>query len=375
MTSIDILLPHKEMMTDSNRGAIATVVSELVLNSASPEMFSVFGVPLSNPIKGIDYQPISFYRKWLYGGNLGMAHAYLRSLKSENRNPDLIEVHGRAQVAALIARRRPDLKVVLYLHNDPRHMKGSKTPAERNALLASLAGIFCISEFIKTCFCEALNQDAAAKDKIFIIPNGVARRLTTQPCKQKRVLIAGRRVPEKGILEACRAAVSVLPDAPDWTLHVIGGRRFSSEPPSAYEKQVCDAIASLGSQAVHHGFIPYDEVRAHQEQAAICIVPSLWEEPAGLTVIEALSAGAALITTNRGGIPETATGRAIIVDITAHLTDSTKLSEIFATQLRSLIIDEAKRTALQKKAWKDYPFCSEIMSTKADKLRISVLED
>jgi UDP-glucose:(glucosyl)LPS alpha-1,2-glucosyltransferase len=352
MTSIDILLPHKEMMTDSNRGAIATVVSELVLNSASPEMFSVFGIPLSNPIKGIDYRPISFYRKWLYGGNLGMAHAYLRSLKSENRNPDLIEVHGRAQVAALIARRRPDLKVVLYLHNDPRHMKGSKTPAERSALLASLAGIFCISEFIKTCFCEALNQDAAAKDKIFIIPNGVARRLTTQPCKQKQVLIAGRMVPEKGILEACRAAASVLPDAPD-----------------------CDAIASLGRQAVHHGFIPYDEVRAHQEQAAICIVPSLWEEPAGLTVIEALSAGAALITTNRGGIPETATDRAIIVDITAYLTDSTKLSEIFATQLRSLIIDEAKRTALQKKAWKDYPFCSEIMSTKADKVRISVLED
>ena len=104
-------------------------------------------------------------------------------------------------------------------------------------------------------------------------------------------------------------------------------------------------------------------------------MPSLWEEPAGLTVIEALSAGVALITTNRGGIPETATGRAIIVDITAHLTDSTKLSEIFATQLRSLIEDKAKRTALQQKAWKDYPFCSKIMSTKADKVRISVLED
>ena len=116
MTSIDILLPHKEMMADSNRGAIATVVSELVLNSASPEMFCVFGAPLSNPIKGIDYRPISFYRKWLYGGNLGMAHAYLRSLKLENRNPDLIEVHGRAQVADLIAHKRPDLKVVLYLH-------------------------------------------------------------------------------------------------------------------------------------------------------------------------------------------------------------------------------------------------------------------
>lgn len=374
MTSIDILLPHKEMMTDSNRGAIATVVSELVLNSASPEMFSVFGAPLSDPMKGIDYRPISFYRRWLYGGNLGMAHAYLRSLKSQNRNPDLVEVHGRAQVAALIARRRPDLKVVLYLHNDPRHMKGSKTPAERSALLASLAGIFCVSKFIKTCFCEALNQDSATKDKIFIIPNGVARRLTTQPCKQKQVLIAGRMVPEKGMLEACRAAALVLPDAPDWTLHVIGGRRFLNEPPTTYEKQVCDAIIGLGSQAVHHGFTPYDEVRTHQELAAICIVPSIWEEPAGLTVIEALSAGAALITTNRGGIPETATGRAIIVDIFACREDSAKITEIFAGQLRCLITDETKRTDLQDRAWQDYPFGSKIMSNKADKVRISVLE-
>lgn len=374
MASIDILLPHKEMMSDSNRGAIATVVSELVLNSASPDMFSVFGIPLSDPIEGIDYRPLSFYRKWLYGGNLGMAHAYLRTLTAQNRNPDLIEVHGRAHVAALIARKRPDLKVVLYLHNDPRHMKGCKTPAERRALLSSLAGIFCISDYIKRCFCDGLDQNEVATDKIFIIPNGVTRRLTTQPHKAKQVLIAARMVPEKGVLEACRAAAFVLPEVPDWTLHVIGGKRFLDEPPTAYEQQIYKVLAGLGRQAVHHGFTPYDDVRTHQEQAAICIVPSLWEEPAGLTVIEALSAGAALITTNRGGIPETATGRAVIVDISAYLEDSAKLSEIFAHELRSLIINEAQRTALQDRAWQDYPFSSKIMSNKADKVRRSVLD-
>ena len=45
MTQIDILLPHKEILTEKNRGAIASVVSNLVLNSASPDGFEVYGVP------------------------------------------------------------------------------------------------------------------------------------------------------------------------------------------------------------------------------------------------------------------------------------------------------------------------------------------
>ena len=38
--------------------------------------------------------------------------------------------------------------------------------------------------------------------------------------------------------------------------------------------------------------------------ADVAVVPSVWEEPFGLTCIEALAAGLPLITTNRGGIPE-----------------------------------------------------------------------
>ena len=48
--------------------------------------------------------------------------------------------------------------------------------------------------------------------------------------------------------------------------------------------------------------------------ADIAVVPSMWEEPFGLTVVEAMAAGLPLITTRSGGIPEICEGVASIVE-------------------------------------------------------------
>ena len=47
--------------------------------------------------------------------------------------------------------------------------------------------------------------------------------------------------------------------------------------------------------------------------ADVAVVPSMWEEPFGLTVVEAMAAGLPLITTRSGGIPEICEGVATIV--------------------------------------------------------------
>ena len=46
--------------------------------------------------------------------------------------------------------------------------------------------------------------------------------------------------------------------------------------------------------------------------ADIVVLPSVWEEPAGLTMIEALACGKPLITTNAGGISEYVAGSGAI---------------------------------------------------------------
>ena len=47
--------------------------------------------------------------------------------------------------------------------------------------------------------------------------------------------------------------------------------------------------------------------------ANIIVVPSMWEEPFGLTVLEAMAAGVPLIATRSGGIPEVCEGSAILL--------------------------------------------------------------
>ena len=52
------------------------------------------------------------------------------------------------------------------------------------------------------------------------------------------------------------------------------------------------------------GLIPQSEISALYHIADVAVLPSMWEEPAGLTMLEAAAAGVPVITTNAGGIPE-----------------------------------------------------------------------
>ena len=78
--------------------------------------------------------------KWFRGNNIGCAADYLAQIE-KNGAPDLVEVHSRCHVATYIKQRHPYLRVSLYLHNDPRDMKGGLSVKERTSLLRNMSGI------------------------------------------------------------------------------------------------------------------------------------------------------------------------------------------------------------------------------------------
>ena len=318
-------------------------------------------MPIDTPKPDVTYHGLDLRCLPWQSRNFGMAKAYLHHLKTSRRTPAIIEVHGRPQLALYIAKKRPDLKVVLYLHNDPREMKGAKSIAERQLLSQKLAGIISITHYVKSCFVDGLGDEAHYSARHFVNHLGVERLTETPQKKQKQLFLAGRMVPEKGILEACLGAVPVLKDHKEWQICLAGGKNFTDGALSAYEAKIKEALAPLGDQAIILGHQPLDKVRTLQQSSEICLVPSLWQEPGGLTVLEALSAGAALITTNKGGIPEFAHSRAILLDETSPCD--------FETAIRGLIEDPAAREALQKRAWDDYPFEAKQMSQRAADFR------
>ncbi len=364
LPSIDILLPAKERFTGANAGAISGVVNDLVTASESGGCYRICGTIVDEVLNNHQFLGLRPRGKWFRGNNIGCAADYLTQIEKSGA-PDLVEVHSRCHVATYIKQRYPDVRVSLYLHNDPRDMKGGRSVKERTSLLQNMTGIICVSTYIRECFLDGLNADDALAAKVGVVRNGTHRWLASQPVKHPVILIAGRMVPEKGILECAQALANILPNYPDWRLVIAGAKRFEAAARGSYEARISDIIESLGEQAIMTGFIPIDEVREWQTKAAISACPSLWNDPMPKAVIESLAAGCALLTTRRGGIPEVADGRALVVD-TPSIAN-------FSAAFEKLLTDDAYRKHLQDAAWHDFPFTAKAMANDADTLRARIL--
>ena len=361
---IHALLPHKEKFTRQNAGAVAMVVEDMVKASKFADHITIFGSNLKDAPIISNYRALTPKQAIIFGKNIGLARAYLQSLKASGITPDWVEVHGRCNVAAYLAAARPDLKIVLILHNDPRDMKGAKTVSERKKLAQGLAGVFSVSQYLMDCFNDGLSPEDRAKIIQQVTPHGIDKYSKTLPKKQKCINITGRMVAEKGMLEIAHALAKILPQHPSWRAEFIGARHFSDGGGTPYEKQVAAALAPLGGQASALGFLPLAEVRARQRGAAVAVVPSVWQEPAGRVVLEAMASGCALITTRRGGIPEYAEGRAMIMD--------QPTAEHFAEALDQLLSDDNLLATYQRKAWDNYPFTLAAAGKALDLGRTSV---
>ena len=162
---IDLLLPFKESFSARNAGAVATIVRDLIAEGVKPETQTVFGKKTEHPFPGINFISLSARHKWLYGKNIGFAAAYCNHLKY-NSPPNIIEVHGRCNVAAYLLKKKPTIPVSLYVYNDPREMAGAKSSKERQTLLRGLVQIICVSNFIRDCFLDGLNPEKCDLKKI-----------------------------------------------------------------------------------------------------------------------------------------------------------------------------------------------------------------
>lgn len=74
----------------------------------------------------------------------------------------------------------------------------------------------------------------------------------------------------------------------------------------------------IKDRIVFTGYIDYKDMPSIYQIGNVAVLPSMWEEPAGMTMVEAVVSGLPLITTNSGGIPE------YIPDEFAYILDRNK---------------------------------------------------
>ena len=128
------------------------------------------------------------------------------------------------------------------------------------------------------------------------------------------IVYSGRLNEEKGILQLIQA-IKLLNRISNLKLLIIGASSYGKDKhPTPFIEQLERESEPIKDIITFTGFIDYPQVPSYLKMADIAVVPSIWEEPFGLTVVEAMAAGLPLITTRSGGIPEICEGVATIVE-------------------------------------------------------------
>jgi len=358
---LHLLLAPKEKFGAGGAGAFALNALETTLASRWRHGITVFGTPVANPFPSVSFQPIAIPRWPLRGRNIEMVRCYVTEIR--RAPPNLIEVFNRPVMMDHLRRKLPDTALILHYGNDPRGMDGSRSIAERRRLLARCDAIVCVSDFIRRCLLDGVDDPLA--ERVKVIHTGVHAPAAFPEGKKKTIVFVGRLVPEKGALELVQALVRVLPRHPDWTADIIGARWFKAgDAPDSYEREVAHAAAECRNIRLG-GFRPHEEVIAALQKASIAVVPSKWDDPFPRSALEALATGCALICSKQGGLPEMGADRAYFLsDVTADSIEAA---------LANLLSDDSERIALQHRGFDDFPFEIHRTTARLDDLRQALI--
>ncbi len=332
---IAILLPPKEQFTEKFAGAVALCMADFTAHSRFVASTRIFG-SMAADFKNLHYTQIQKWKKWYLRDSYAYAAKFLAIIQDQGFTH--IEVQNRPLIHKYLYKKLPkSVAISLHLHNDPQGMKGLKEPSQRQQAVDSSAAVYCVSEFIRSRFIAGLIQ---GQDKVHVVHNGIDTQIQ-QITKEKIILFVGRIIPEKGVLPLSEAFNLVASQLPDWKFVVCGVARLNVVP--KYEKETYKNLAKLGQQCEYTGQISHQEVMRYFAKAEISVIPSVWEEPFGRTVLEAMSGSSAVITSGTGGIKE-------IIGNTG-ITVNSVTPQLLADAICDLAKNTEKRTTLQKEGY------------------------
>ena len=277
-------------------------------------------------------------------------------------NPEIVEYHQQLETAALVARMMPGRVHVLYRHTrikPPRHWLDRLRYGHR---LAAFDRVIFVSDAARDEFCA---DYPAFADKTATICNPIDIKVWRQsPVNREPIIMfCGRAMAEKGFEPFCLALARVLDLEPRWRGALLLGdwdqHRRWAEPHLL-------ALGRFGDRVDIYRSASPTTVIDVTRRAAIAVTPSLVAEALGLTALEAHAAGAALISSGRGGLREASGEHAVYVDP----PDAPGL----VAAMSALIADPRRRIALARKgqAWVEATHSPVMRAAQLDDLRTAL---
>lgn len=194
---------------------------------------------------------------------------------------------------------------VLHLHNDYNIKNLCQS--------VKLESVFCISKYIERCvkaqapdiqtnlLYNGIRLDDFVRDTI------VGEKVRNQYGIAKDTVVfvfAARIVKEKGLLELVQAFNMLNPETRSHAaLIILGSKIYGDDVKDGYLKRVKKECAE-SNNIIFTGYISHEKVSDIYSAADVGCLPTLWEEPLSLSVIEYMAMNMPVIISDAGGMVE-----------------------------------------------------------------------
>lgn len=242
--------------------------------------------------------------------NFAFIHNVLKDIKKNKKEFDLVVVENNAMLVSPLAKLFPG-KVVLHLHNDNVNNQirgGIKTYHDCKR-------IYTVSDYIKSRV-----ETVEKGNKAIKLFNGIdiesfrhtsdenIRKETREKYNIKEdeivFIFSGRICEDKGVKELIQAFIEIKKKYVQAKLLIVGASFFSSKKKTSYIKELVQLAQENQKDIIFTGYIDYKDMACVYSAADIQVVPSKFDDPCPLTVIEGMVIGLPQIVSISGGIPE-----------------------------------------------------------------------
>lgn len=225
------------------------------------------------------------------------------------------------------------------------------TISNKKHLETSFQYYIAVSNYVKNVWTKSIQE--TKRNMAITLPNGINQEkfkvsLSPNQRESKRkeyrfdnndtiLVFVGRIIPEKGVVELLNC-MKLLPD--NFKLLIIGSSNFGEKTMTKYEKKVSKLVNDLENRVVFSGYVPNDKIGEYYQIGDISVVPSMFDDPAPLVIIEAMAAGLPIVTTGSGGIKEYCNENCAVF---------VERGEMFVDRLKDAVLDlSANKNTIKK---------------------------
>ena len=341
---ISILLPYKENYSPYYSGAVSIFVKDMNNVSRYKKDTFIFGNMSYKKKLSNNYINLKLDKKFYESSSKLYVESFLKTEKKYKS--DIIEVHNRPNYIKLL-KKKFNGKIVLYFHNDPLTMNGSKSQIDREFLIKNIDVLVFNSKWSKKRFFIGIDSELIDESKTSVCYQSAPKTKINFSKKEKIISFVGKMNTAKGYDVFGETICKILDRYKDWKSIVIG-----DEPR--------ENLIFKHKNLKILGYQKNDLVLNKLKKVSISVVCSKWNEPFGRASLEAASRGSAVIISNRGGLPETSRDAIVLKKV-----DVKSLFNV----IEDLILNKKKLLQKQKKIYSSFILNNEYVANIIDKIR------